>query len=82
MSFVARSNRYLTRGNRLMVHERKLTKVLNIDGPLTTCVATVSTLNEIQASITIQNDGFKNLIRGSTVTMDQVIERTPINWFI
>jgi hypothetical protein len=41
MSFFARDNRYLTRGTRLMIHERKLNKTLNIDGPLTSCVATV-----------------------------------------
>ena len=44
--------RYLTRGTRLMVHERKLNKTLNIDGPLTTCVTTVkASLKEIQASM-------------------------------
>ena len=41
MSFFTIPNRYLTRGTRLMIHERKLNKTLNIDGPLTTCVATV-----------------------------------------
>lgn len=52
MSFFARTNRYLTRGTRLMVHERKLNKTLNIDGPLTTCVTTVkASLKEIQASM-------------------------------
>src|SRR4028119_1604817 len=48
MSFFARENRYLTRGTRLMIHERRLTKTINIDGPLTTCLASVeATLNEI-----------------------------------
>jgi len=83
MSFFARDNRYLTRGTRLMIHERKLNKTLNIDGPLTTCIATVkATLHEIQASIEIQNEGFENLISGSNVTMDQVLERAPYNWYI
>jgi ATP-dependent protease ClpP protease subunit len=83
MSFFARDNRYLTRGTRLMIHERKLNKTLNIDGPLTTCVATVkATLNEIQASIEIQNEGFENLIAKSSVTMNQVLERAPFNWYI
>jgi hypothetical protein len=27
MSFFARQNRYLTRGTRLMIHERKLSKI-------------------------------------------------------
>ena len=52
MSFFARNNRYLARGTRLMIHERKLSKQLVIDGPLTTCVAVVkATLNEIECSI-------------------------------
>src|SRR6478752_1345319 len=58
MSFFARHNRYLTRGMRLMIHVCKLKKALEIDGPLTTGVASVkATLNEIEASIPIQNQG-------------------------
>ena len=83
MSFFARGNRYLTRGTRLMIHERKLAKKLRIEGPLTTCVATVTAaLHEIEASIAIQNEGFANLIRGSGVTMDEVLKRAPGNWYI
>ncbi len=83
MSFFARSNRYVTRGTRLMIHERKLSKELKINGPLTTCIATVkATLHEIESSIVIQNEGFENLIRGSKVTMEQVLEKAPCNWYI
>jgi ATP-dependent protease ClpP protease subunit len=83
MSFFAIENRYLTRGTRLMVHERKLSKTLTIDGPLTTCIATVkATLNEIESSIVIQNEGFENLVRGSKVTMQQVLQKAPSNWYI
>ena len=83
MSFFALKNRYLTRGTRLMIHERKLNKTLHIDGPLTSCVATVkATLHEIEASIAIQNEGFENIVRGSTVTMDQVLQRAPYNWYL
>jgi ATP-dependent protease ClpP protease subunit len=83
MSFFARDNRYLTRGTRLMIHERKLSKVLNIDGPLTSCVATVkAALHEIEASIAIQNEGFENLVRESQVAMAQVLEHAPFNWYI
>ena len=83
MSFFALENRYLTRGARLMIHERKLDKQLHINGPLTTCVATVTaTLHEIEASIAIQNEGFENLIRGTKVTMEEVLARAPGNWYI
>jgi ATP-dependent protease ClpP protease subunit len=83
MSFFTKSNRYLTRGTRLMVHERLLTKTIQIAGPLTTCIATLkATLHEIEASITIQNEGFENLVRGSNVTLDEVVRRAPENWYI
>jgi hypothetical protein len=66
-----------------MIHERKLNKTLKVDGPLTACVSTVqATLHEIQASIAIQNEGFENLIRGSNITMDEVLQRAPFNWYI
>jgi hypothetical protein len=32
-------------------------------------------------SIAIQNEGFENLIRGSQVTMDEVLSRPPGNCF-
>lgn len=83
MSFFSRQNRYLTRGTRLMIHERKLSKVLQIDGPLTTCVASLkATLNEIEESIRIQNEGFSNLILGSSVSMEEVLQRAPENWYL
>jgi ATP-dependent protease ClpP protease subunit len=83
MSFFAKSNRYLTRGTRIMIHERKLTRNLHIEGPLTSCVATLeATLNEIRESIEIQNEGFESLVRGSSITMDEVLQRAPSNWYI
>jgi ATP-dependent protease ClpP protease subunit len=83
MSFFARGNRYVTRGSRLMIHERKLSKTLTIDGPLTMCLATVrATLNEIECSIAIQNEGFENLVRGSQVSIEEVLEKAPSNWYL
>ena len=83
MSFFARPNRYLTRGTRLMIHERKMNKQLQVQGPLTTCIAAVkATLHEIECSIEIQNEGFSNLIQGSDVTLAEVLEKAPANWYL
>ncbi len=83
MSFFARDNRYLTRGTRLMIHERKMSKQLAIEGPLTTCIATVkAALHELEASIAIQNEGFENLVKDSQVTMAEVLEKAPANWYV
>ena len=39
-------------------------------------------LNEVKASIEIQNEGFANLVAGSSVTMDEVLRKAPSNWYI
>ena len=76
-------NRYLTRGTRLMIHERLITKNIHLEGPLSTCIATLkASLHEIEASIAIQNEGFANLILGSQVTMEEVLQRAPENWYL
>ena len=83
MSFFARENRYLTRGTRLMIHERRLTKDLHIDGPLTTCIADLeATLSEIRASIDIQMEGFANLAQGSSLSLEEVARRAATNWYV
>lgn len=83
MSFFAVENRYLTRGARVMIHERKMDQQLHVVGPLTTCIASVKAmLNELEHSIAIQNEGFENLVRGSSVKMDEVLQRAPANWYI
>lgn len=83
MSFFARRNRFLTRGTRLMIHERKLQVQIKLNGPLTRCIANLrAELNEVEHSIQIQNEGFQNLIAGSSITLDEVLERAPENWYI
>jgi ATP-dependent protease ClpP protease subunit len=83
LSFFARENRYLTRGTRLMIHERQFDKDVKLAGPLTSCAAVVrAKLHEIEASIAIQNEGFAHLIKGSSVTMEEVLKRAPDNWYI
>ncbi len=83
MSFFARQNRYLTRGTRLMIHERKLQAQVTLDGPLKTCIANLKAkLNEVEHSIAIENEGFANLVRGSRVAMEEVLRRAPENWYI
>jgi hypothetical protein len=83
LSFFKKSNRYLTRGTRLMVHERQFDKDIKLAGPLTSCAAVVrAKLHEIETSIAIQNEGFEHLIKGSHLTMEEVLKRAPNNWYI
>ncbi len=83
MSFFAPENRFLTRGTRFMIHERLITRTVTLEGPLTTCIAPLrAALNEIETSIEIQNEGFANLIHGSSVTMDELLSRASENWYL
>lgn len=83
MSFFARENRYLSRGTRLMIHERLMSSTLNINGPLTSCIASVQAmLNQLDASIVIQNEGFANLVNGSSVPLDELKAKAPFNWYV
>ena len=75
--------RFLTRGSRIMVHERILTKTLNLAGPLKTCIANLkANLHEIEHSIRIEEEGFRDLVAGSKVTFEEVQRRAPENWYI
>lgn len=68
MSFFVRNNWYVTRGSRLMFHERKLSNTLTIDGPRTTCPAIVqATLIEIRMFDLDSEQGLEHLIVGSQV---------------
>lgn len=83
MSFFAPANRYLCRGTRLMIHERKMSEDLRIEGPLTNCCDLLKAkLHEVEHSIKIQNEGFENLIRGSTIQLEDILNRAPENWYI
>ncbi|BBD99266.1 peptidase S14 [Sphingobium amiense] len=83
MGFFAAENRYLTRGTRVMIHERLITKTIDLSGPLSTCIATLkASLHEIRSSIEIQNEGFQNLITGSDITMDELLQKAPENWYL
>ena len=75
--------RFLTRGTRIMVHERILTKTINLAGPLKTCIANLkANLHEIEHSILIEEEGFRDLVAGSRVAFAEVQRRAPENWYI
>jgi ATP-dependent protease ClpP protease subunit len=83
MSFFARENRFLRRGTRLMIHERQEHSSLALEGPLTSVIEVLKAkLNEFETAIRIQNEGFGNLVKDSSVQASEVIERAKTNWYI
>lgn len=75
--------RFLTRGTRLLIHERQIDSTVSLSGPLRMQVANLKAkLHEIEHSIRIEEEGFASIIAGSSVTLDEVRERAPDNWYI
>jgi len=83
MSYFRRENRFLTRGTRIMIHERLLTRTINLEGPLRTCVANLkAVLNEVEHSIAIEEEGFRLLVEQSEIDFEELRRRAPENWYI
>lgn len=75
--------RFLTRGTRIMVHERILTKTIELAGPLKSVVAGLkANLHEIEESVRIEEEGFRALVAGSDIAFEEVQKRAPSNWYI
>ncbi len=83
MSAFPVNKRFLTRGTRLMLHERSMTSTVQLSGPLSTLEATLrAKLNEIEHSILIQEEGFRAIVAGSKVPFEQLRDRATDNWYI
>jgi ATP-dependent protease ClpP protease subunit len=75
--------RFLTRGTRIMIHERQMTASVELSGPLKMQVANLKAkLHEIEESVRIEEEGFRDIIAGSHVTFEEVEKRAPTNWYI
>lgn len=66
-----------------MVHERIITRTINLEGPPRSCVATLkSVLNEIEHSILIEEEGFRALVDQSDISFEDVRRKAPENWYV
>ena len=83
MSAFPAEKRFLTRGTRLMVHSRQIHSTVELSGPLKMQVASLKAkLHEIEESMRIEEEGFRDIIAGSRVPFEDVCERAPNNWYI
>jgi len=83
MSAFPVEKRFLTKGTRILVHERQISSTVQLGGPLRMQIANLKAkLHEIEHSILIEEEGFRDLIAGSSVDYDDLIARAPDNWYI
>lgn len=84
MSSVRRDHRFLTKDCELLVHERKLKKDLHLEGALRGCRAAVhDVLAEIDSGQRLEREGFAQLVRGTSLTVDDVERRVlDKDWYL
>ncbi|WP_439144520.1 ATP-dependent Clp protease proteolytic subunit [Sphingomonas faeni] len=76
-------SRFLTRGSRIMIHERQMQSTIELNGPLNTLsYALKAKLHEIEDSIKIQEEGFRAIVEGSKVSLEELKKKAPSNWYI
>ncbi|RYY25019.1 MAG: peptidase S14 [Sphingomonadales bacterium] len=75
--------RFLTHGTRLMLHERSIEKTIHVSGPLKSCISGLkAALHEIEESVRIEEEGFRDIVAGSQVSFEDLRARAPANWYI
>lgn len=75
--------RYMEENAILMVHERRITKEVNFDGPMTACLQMARELvSQFETSKDVEMRDYKDLIEGSRLNMDEVMEHIKSNWYI
>lgn len=83
MSAFPCQDRYLTRDAILLIHSRQLDKDLKLTGPIRFSLPTVRALcREIESGILLEEEGFQRLVAGSEVSVDEVREKAPGNWYV
>ena len=83
MSAFPVDKRFLTRRTRLMLHERQMHSSLDLAGPLRALPAVLKAkLHEIEHSILIEEEGFRDIVAGSKVTFEELRDKAPSNWYL
>jgi len=84
MSAFPVSHRFLTADCELLIHERKMSKHLHLEGALRGCMSTIKdVLAEIESGQRLERQGFAQLVEGTSLTA-QVIENRVYNkdWYL
>lgn len=83
MSAFPREDRYLTADAMLLIHCRQLDRNVEVSGPMRASLPKVEALlHQIKTAIRIESENFECLIEGSSVDLDDLLERALYNWYL
>ncbi|CAN5515918.1 hypothetical protein BH11PSE9_BH11PSE9_37860 [soil metagenome] len=84
MSAIEADHRFLTADCELLIHERKIKKVLSLDGALRGCRSIIQdVLAEIDSGQRLEQEGFADLVKGTRLTLDDVMAKVlERDWYL
>ena len=83
MSAFPREDRFLTADAILLIHCRQLDKTIEIDGPIRASLPQVEALcHQLRTGIELEKQNFERLIRGTSVTLERLLEKALYNWYL
>jgi hypothetical protein len=83
MAAFPRASRFLSRDAVLLVHGRRVDRQISLSGQLRAAEQAVRmVLAEIEAGIALEQEGFRELIEGSTVTLNDLHQRAAAGWYL
>lgn len=73
MSGFPKTDRFLSRDCRLLIHQRQMDESMDLRGPLAGVkLVLLGKLAEVETGITLQDEGFRALIEGSDISFDEI----------
>lgn len=83
MAGFARDRRWLTRDTTLLIHGRRITREIHLEGPLGSCRRVLEeAIADIDNGLRIEDGGFAELIEGSTVSLEEIRRRSYGGWYL
>ncbi len=84
MSAFPPERRFLTQDCEILIHERKMTKDVHLEGSLRCCRCSVhDVLAEIESGQRLEREGFATLVRGTKLTVDDLQKRVfESDWYL
>ncbi|MBV9828404.1 MAG: ATP-dependent Clp protease proteolytic subunit [Alphaproteobacteria bacterium] len=83
MAAFPRDRRWLTRDSTLLIHGRRMTRNVHLEGPLGSCRRVLEEIiADIDNGLRIEDEGFAQLIEGSAISMEEVRRRSYGGWYL
>lgn len=83
MSAFPRADRYLSRDAMLLIHVRQLEQTVEVSGPMRASLPQLQSLcRQIEIGMGQEEEGFRSLIEGSDVGLDELLGKALYNWYL